>query len=283
MANESISVLKTYKPPKPGQRRIYRLLGLGIDRENKSFLCPNSREIGNKFLVNDKGTIKSYVFVGHQDPTNSSSSVPSHQQGRIIFTRASRGEISIHGDRPEMFPLDEALFYHQQNRTNIDEPWHVPPKGRDYAFERLDRAKKATHKVEMRERIIEAQRLIYDYTEDEIRDLYELVKKTSPIGMSEDEVRDELYVYAEDDDNARALLILKDDEALKLKKIIRVAKTSKFIEPATNQTTYVWSKGKELLCTKLPRKTLDQSLMIYLVTDEGRDVYKTLKELTKVD
>lgn len=283
MANESISVIKSaYKPPKPGQRRLYRLLGLGIDPENKSFLCPNSREIGNKFLINDGGTVKSYVFVEHHDPSLHGKSIPSQLAGRIIFTRASRGEISIHGDRPELFELDKALYFHQQNKANVGEKWHVPPKARNYAFERVDRAKKATRKVESQERRIEAQRLIYDYDFAEIKDLYELVMKTSPEGMTEDEVRGELYEYCENDDSAKGLLILKDDEALKLKKIIREAKTKKFIEVAVNQTAYVWTKGKEVICTKLPRKTLDQSLMMYLITDDGRDVLKTLKELTKV-
>lgn len=282
MANESISVINSYKPPKPGQRRIYRLLGLGIDPETKGFLCPNTREIGSKFLINDGGTIKSYVFVNHHDPNLNGGSVPSQLQGRIIFTRASRGEISIHGDRPDMFELDKALWFHQQNKSNIGEKFHITPKGGAYAFERLDRAKKATAKIEVTERRIEAEKLIYSYNFAEIKDLYGLLMKTEPEGMTEDEVRGELYEYVHEDDNAKAFLILKDDEALKLKKVIREAKTKKFIKTGTNQTTYVWVKGNELICTKLPRKTLDQSLMTYLVTDEGRDVLKTLKELTGV-
>jgi hypothetical protein len=282
MVNENISVLKTYKPPKPGTRRIYRLLGIGVDPITKAFRCPNSVHVANQFLINDDGEPKSFAFVDKFNPSLNNGNVPSHMLGKIRFDFSKRGEISIHGDRPDMFKLDQALWFHQQNKSNVGQKWHVPPTGNQYVFERLDHAKKATRKVEAKERRIEAERIIYEYNFNEIKDLYSLVLKRDPVGLTEDEVRGELYDYVEQEDNAQALLILKDDEGLQIKKIIREAKAKKFIETGTNQTTYLWTKGKEIICTKLPRKTLDQSLMMYLVTDEGRDVLKTLKELTKV-
>jgi hypothetical protein len=282
MANESISVIKSYKPPPPGTRRIYRLLGIGVDPVTKAFRCPNTSIIPNQFLINDKGTLKSYAFVKAHEPSLNGTGVPSKALGQIKFTFAQRGEISIHGDRPELFELDKALWFHQLNRANMGEDWHVPPKGNQYRFERIDRAKKATQKVEVTERRIEAEKLIYNYSLSEIKDLYSLVYKSEAEGLSEDEIRGELYDYVSKDDNAKALLILKDDEALKIKKMIRQAKEKEFIKAGNNQTTYIWVKGGELICNKLPRKTLDQSLMTYLVTDDGRNVLKTLKELTGV-
>jgi hypothetical protein len=262
MANESISVVeKNYKPPKQGERRIYKLLDIGIDPDTKGFRCPNTRKISNKFLVNDGGTVKSYVFVKHQDPSTRSDSVPDNQKGKIVFAAASGGIISIHGDRPDMFELDKALYFHQQNITNKGESWHVHPRG-GYVFERVDKAKKATQNVETIERRINAEQLIYTFDAKDISDLYEVIFKSNSEGLTEDEIRGELYDYVQNDDNAKALLILKDEKALKIKKIIR-------------------TKGNELICTKLPRKTIDQSLMMYLVTDEGAEVLKTLKDLTE--
>ena len=38
MANESISAIKKWKPPNPGVRRVYRLLGLGIDPVTNQYI-----------------------------------------------------------------------------------------------------------------------------------------------------------------------------------------------------------------------------------------------------
>jgi hypothetical protein len=282
MVNDTISVVqKNYKPPSKGSTRIYRLIDLGIDPHTKKLRCPNSQQIPNKFLIQDGETVKSYVYVAFQDPTLTTDSVPISQRGKIVFSRQSLGEIIIYGDRPEMFELDKALYFHQENKTNIGESWHVPPRTGSYTFERIDKQKRALNNVDMIERRIEAQNLVYKMDEFDLLDLYEVIFKTSAPGFTEDEMRSEIYEYLQKDDNVKAFLILKDDNILKLKKIIREAKTKNLIKVDKTGNSMVWSKGGDLLCTKLPRKTVDQSLMLYLITDEGKEVYKTLKELTE--
>jgi len=286
VANESISVIsnqKVYSPPGKGENRIYRSLYAGIDPETGFFRCPNNQHIANEFLVNDKGTVKSFVYVPFETPSRRSDSIPASQKGKIVFTRSGRGEIIIHGDRPDEFNLDKALFFHQQNKSNIGKPWHVRPRTGEYTFELVDFRKKAEDNVEQIERETECRNLILGMKVPIARDTYEMIFNASHEGLTEKQVKSALYKYVENPDNAKAFLILNDSEQLEMKKIIRLCYEKGIIEDANNGNGVVWSKGKTPICAKLPKRSLIHSLMTYLVTDEGREVKKTLKELSEAE
>jgi len=283
MANESIGVLKDkkYSFPKKGQVRIYRLLGLHKDSVNGNFVCPQTRTIPNKFLLNDTGTPKSYVYVSHQDPSIQSNNVPVSQRGKIVFTREARGEIIINGERMDHKLLDEALFFHQQNLSNAEKDWHIKPRTGEYLFELVDYRKKAEVNVHEIERNNDCNSIIKAMTVANSRDTYEMVFKMQSEGLTHSEVKSALYKHVAVAENAKAFIILDKSEQMAIKKIINLAYDGKIIEKAANGTGVVWTQGKELLCNKLPKRSLEQSLITYLITDEGQDVLNTLKELTE--
>ena len=287
MANESISVLKSkeYSPPRPGWTRTYKLLGLRIDEVTGKLVCPNSRKISNKFLVNDKkgdqDNVKSFVYVSHQDPSVSSDSIPASQRGKIVFLHNAMGRIHISGDNPEQFEMDKALFFHQQNKSNVGKPWHIKPKSGLYVFELVDPKAKAVVNINQVERRNDSENIIKEMKVPVMRDTYELLFKQDSEGFSEKEIRSHLYDYVQKDDNAQNFLVLSQSEQMKNKVIVRNAIEQKFIEASIGGTSYVWSKGKELICNKLPRISLQDSLLKFLVTDDGKDIFKTLKDLTE--
>lgn len=285
MANESISILKDYKPPRPGRSRVYRLLGLRIDSITKGFVCPQSSTIANKFLINDKKNgrdeVKSFVFVSHQDPSVSSNSIPTSQRGKIKFTRAALGEIRISGDNPENFELDKALFFHQQNISNIGKDWHIKPRSRKYVFELIDHKAIASINIKSVERRNDSENVIKEMKIAMLRDTFEMLFKQDSEGFSVEEVRSQLYNYVQKDDQASNFLTLSQSEQMKAKVIIRNAVEGNIIKKSTEGTSWRWTKGGELICNKLPRKSVLDSLLIFLVTDDGKDVYKTLKDLTE--
>lgn len=288
MANESISILKdskVYSPPKPGSVRTYQLLGLRMDPDTKSLVCPQSKKIPNKFLINDKkgqiDNVKSYVFVSHQDPSVSSNSIPASQRGKIFFTRAAQGKIHISGDNPEQFELDKALFFHQANKSNIKKPWHIKPKGGEYKFEMIDKNAIAEVNVENIERRNDSENVIKDMKVASLRDTYELLFKQDSEGLTQKEVRSALYQYVQKDDHAQNFLTLSQSEQMKAKVVIRQAMEQKIIKVSVEGTSFVWVKGGELICAKLARKSIQDSLLIFLVTDDGKDIFKTLKDLTE--
>ena len=285
MANESISILKEYNPPRPGKTRVYRLLGIRIDPETKQFVCPQSRKVANKFLLNDKKNgkdgVKSFVYVSHQDPTVSSDSIPASQRGRIVFTRAAMGEIRISGNNPEEFELDKALHFHQQNISNVGKPWHIRPRTGEYLFEWVDKKAIASVNIHNVERRNDSENIIKAMKVASLRDTFELLFKQDSEGFSSEEVRSKLYNYVQVDEQAKNFLVLSQSEQMKAKFVIRNAVDQKFIKQSVEGTSWVWVKGGELICNKLPRKSLLDSLLIFLVTNDGKDVFKTLNDLTE--
>lgn len=280
MANEAISVLKEFKPLERGRSRTYQLLGLRIDPENKSFICPQSRRIANKFLINDKGNnVKSYLFVSNHAPTLNGSSLPANQLGKIVFTKEAAGKIIISGDKPEDRELDKALFFHQANKSNIDKSWHVRPRAGQYVFELLDPKTKAEFDNKNFERRNTCENIINEMKVALMRDTYEMLFKQDSEGFDSPVIRNKLYEYVQKDANAQNFIVLNESEQMKAKVIIREAYDKKFI--MKDDTRVRWVNGKELICAKLPRKNMDQSLLIFLVTDDGKDILKTLKDLTE--
>jgi len=280
MANESIQVIqKEFTPLRPGRVRTYQLLGLRIDPENKAFICPQSRRIANKFLIKDKGTVKSFMLVSNHAPTLNGGSLSANQLGKIVFTKEGLGKIIISGDKPEDMELDKALFFHQQNKSNTDKPWHVRPKGGQYVFELLDPKAKAEFNNKNFERRNTCENIIADMKVAIMRDTYEMIKKQDSEGIDSAVVRNQLYEYVQEDSGAQHFLILNASEQMKAKVIFREALDKKFIKK--DDTSVRWVNGKELICNKLPRKSIDQSFLIFLVTDDGKDVLKTLKDLTE--
>lgn len=279
MANEGISVLNEFKPLTPGRNRTYQLLGLRIDKDNKAFVCPQSRRIANKFLVNDKKGVKSYVFGANHAPTTTGSSLAPHQLGKIVFTREGRGNIIISGDKPEDMELDKALFFHQQNISNIDKPWHVRPKTGQYVFRLLDPKAKAEFANKNFERRNTCENIIGDMKVALQRDTYEVLFKQDCTGIDSPIVENALYEYVQKDAQAQNFLILNESEQMKAKVIIRDAYDKKLI--TKDDSSVRWVNGKELICAKIARKNIDQSLLLFLITDDGKDVLKTLKDLTK--
>ncbi len=285
MANESISVLKDYSPPRKGKSRIYRLLGVRIDPDTGTFVCPNTRRLPNKFLINDRknqrDNVKSFVYVSHQDPSISSNSIPASQRGKIVFLKAAMGEIRISGNNPEEFELDKALFFHQQNISNIDKSWHIKPRTREYLFELVDKGAIADVNIKEIERRNDSENVIKNMKIAILRDTYEMLFKQDSEGIDQKEVRSALYNYVQNDEQAKNFLILSQSEQMKAKVVIRNAIDKKIISESIELTSWMWVKGKETICAKLPRKSNLDSLLIYLVTDEGKDVLKTLKDLTE--
>ena len=278
MANESISVLNEFKPLPLGRNRTYQLLGLRMDPLSKGFVCPQSRRIANKFLIKDKKIVKSYVFAGSHAPTMSGGSLAANQLGSIVFTREGRGEIIISGDKPEDMELDKALFFHQQNLSNIDKPWHVRPKGGQFVFKLLDPKAKAEASNKNFERRNTCENIISEMKVALQKDTYEVIFKQDATGIDSPIVKAELYKYVQEDANAQNFLILNESEQMKAKVVIREAYDKKFI--TKDDSSVRWVDGKELICAKLPRKNIDQSFLVFLVTDDGKDILKTLKDLT---
>ncbi len=280
MANESIQVVsKEFKPLLPGKNRTYQLIGLRMDPLSKGFVCPQSRRIANRFLVKDGKAVKSFMFVSNHAPTASSGSVPAHQLGAIVFTREGRGNIIISGDKPEDMELDRALFFHQQNISNIDKSWHVRPKTGQYVFRLLDPKAKAEASNKNYERRNTCENIINDMKVALMRDTYEMLFKEDCTGIDSPIVKTRLYKYVQEDTQAQNFLALNESEQMKAKVIIREAYDKKFI--TKDDSSVRWVKGKELICARVARKSIDQSLLLFLITDDGKDILKILKELTE--
>ena len=280
MANESIQVVsKEFKPLLSGKSRTYQLMGLRMDPHSKGFVCPQSRRIANKFLVKDGKAVKSFMFVSNHAPTTISGSMPANQLGSIVFTREGRGNIIISGDKPEDMELDRALFFHQQNISNIDKHWHVRPKAGQYVFRLLDPKAKAEADNKDFERRNTCENIISDMKVALQRDTYEVLFKQDATGIDSPIVKAALYKYVQKDAQAQNFLILNESEQMKAKVIIRDAYDKKFI--TKDDRAVRWVQGKEVICQKLPRKNIDQSLLVFLVTDDGKDILKTLKSMTE--
>jgi hypothetical protein len=285
MAINDFSFLKgkdaEFKPLGPKQHRTYKLLGVHIDPATREVICPNTLQVGNTFVVRDKDQVKTFVYVKSINPSLNSDNIPKHMMGEIVFERAAVGEITCYGDNPADLEKDKALFFHQSNRSNIGKEWHVPPPSGNYQFELLDKRKKAesdSHDVETHSTCVQ---IIKDMTPPAMRDTYEIVYQQTHEGLELEEVKQFLYDYIKTPQNAENFITLSKSETIKVKAIIREAFEKKFIKEDESGAKVVWTTGNEVIATKIPRKTMEASLVTHFATKDGRLVLERLKELTE--
>lgn len=283
MAINDFSFLKgknsPFEPLKPGQHRTYRLLGVRMDKATGNIICPNTHRIGNKFVVRDGNEVKTYVYVESMDPTIKGDRIPSHLLGNLVFEYSAAGEINCYGNNAGDIEKDKALFFHQANISNVGKEWHIPPSSGNYVFELVDRRKKAesdSHDVETYSTCVQ---IIKDMTPPTMRDTYEVVYKQSHEGLELEEVKQFLYDYIKTPQNAENFITLSKSETVKVKAIIREAFEKGFIKEDESGQKVIWTTGNELIATKIPRKTMEASLVTHFATKDGRLVLERLKEL----
>ena len=99
-----------------------------------------------------------------------------------------------------------------------------------------------------------------------------------PNHMSAREKLEKLIMRADTIDGARRILTLSNDKDTILRKLIKTAFSLDIIKKSSSETEILWSKGGEPVCTKVPKRTLEDSLILFFATEDGAEVLRILKD-----
>ena len=66
---------------------------------------------------------------------------------------------------------------------------------------------------------------------------------------------------------------------MKVRKVIANAKQRGHIRYDATGAKWVWGKGGQMICNKMPKKSPEDSLVTYFVTEEGGEVFKILSAM----
>jgi len=279
--------------PSKGEERVYKLLGItkkraimvdgAITHEGRSgYNIPNSRNFPSSYVIRDTtNTRKNIVLIERMIPTDDPKK-PKQQKGVLEFKASDAGEIRINAENyVEYQHIDAYLWFCPWLINNKNKDFHVPHKF-GYLIVMEDREKKAKDFIEKDEFIHNAKSIVHKMVESDMNVMISQLKLGDYQLMTGREKQQKLLVYASDMSGAKRINVLASDKDTILRKMIRLAVDKKLIKEADSHLEMLWVKGEEVLCRKFPKKTLEDSLIMYFATDEGMEAMRIIKELLQV-
>ena len=279
--------------PAKGEERVYKLLGITkkrpimvdgvITHEGRSgYNIPNSRNFPSSYVIRDTAnTRKNVVLIERMIPTDDPKK-PKQQKGVLEFRASEVGEIRINAENYVRYQhIDAYLWFCPWLINNKGKDFHVPHKF-GYVIVMEDREKKAKDFIEKDEFIYGAKGIVYKMSESDMDIMISQLKLGDFQSMTKREKQQSLLVFASNMSGAKRINVLASDKDTVLRKMIRFAIDKEIIKESDTHLEMLWAKGGEVLCRKLPKKTLADSIIMYFATDEGIDALRIIKELLQV-
>jgi hypothetical protein len=275
--------------PAEGESRTYKLAGIRKNPTKEggmSFVMPNSRSLPSSYPVLDEGRPKNIVFVKGQTPTEDPSKT-LQQLGYVEFRREDSCTIRVtHDNYVQTMYIDMFLFFSPYIVGANEKPWYL--KAKEGMFIVLERPEDmAADFLDIDQLIHQAKTVVYGFNKDMLGIVVDQLKLGHSARMSEKEMRQKLIQYCDarikntPGAGAKRILSLTENSDVTLRKLIKAATKLEKIRIGDSQTEWVWVNGGEAICPKLPSKTLEDSLIMFFMSDDGREVLGTLKNMVK--
>lgn len=278
-----------YTRPRPDEVRIYRLTNIRkkkIKEGVSSFTVPNSRSIPDSYTVIDDGEIKSVVYTTRLLPTQDPTKV-LRQSEPIEFRLENVGEIRItQANYATLANVDKFLFFC---------PWVVPKmvtdkntgeeKSANYwqtanrlgrFIELVDKQAEARKVLEKEDIMLEARIAIKGMSEKDMELTITQLKLGMPAYLTLEEKKALLVKTANDLKMSKRITALQGEGDMILRKFIDTAVKGGIIKKTKSENEFIWVKGLESIVKKMPGKTLEDSLIFFFNTKQGKDVQEMI-------
>lgn len=272
--------------PAEGEVRRYKLNTItkgtkGADG-GRHYKIPQSKSLPTSYPILDQGQPKNIVYVTRVLPTDNPEQA-KQELGSVEFLAADGGMISITKDNyVSLMNVDIYLFFCPFLLGANTKSYYL--KHKFGMFIKLDDPEiLAADFLEIDELIHKAKGVVYGMAKEMKAIVIDQLKLGHSARMSEKEMGQKLIQYCDSLINgqqgsaARRIITLSEDKEIALTKLIKTAMAMDKIRPSVGETEMIWSKGGETICPKLPGKTLIDSMLIFFVSNDGREVLGALK------
>ena len=278
---------KQYSPPRDKEARTYRLLGItkkrGTDGSTR-YTIPMSKSLPDSYIVRDGDEMKTIVYTSKMVPTEDPSFMRRLSES-IEFLQQNMGEIRIHKDNYHLMKeIDIYLFFSPWLMHSPDEngsvrrDWQVPTK-LGFVYELIDSRSKAERELEIEDLITDAKLAVREMSEKDQAMFLRMFKLGDDKKITQAEIRANLLKFVSKEKGARALIKATNQDEVEIRRLINEAVDKGFI--AKNETDWYYVEGEEVIAQKLPKKTMEDSLIAYLKTDGGERVRELLLGFVK--
>jgi hypothetical protein len=279
--------------PKKGEERIYQLMN--ISQEEVSLDPKNLRKLTKRLRMPNTYTLpKSYVIYDYikQEkvkielikttmPTGPNAVRPTiNIPGRVTFSAFAMCEIRVNEDNyKELMEIDKFLFFtpwleqNQDQKFNIRHSW-----GPIYTLK--DKKSVARKSVDEAKFVTFAHAKLLEMSKEEIAIICSALKLGNESYSYEEQI-DSLMKFYSKPENAKTFQALTEDNEIRLRALIKESQKVGIIRVDGSGSRWIWSKGEETISTKYPGKTMEDSLLLFFATPEGREVSKILFDIVK--
>lgn len=272
--------------PKKGEVRRYKLTSIvkgikGTDG-NRPYRIPQSKSLPHSYPILDDGEHKNIVMVDRIVPTDNPKKA-KQILGFVEFLATDGGMISITNENyTKLMNVDKFLFFSPFLVGANEKSYYIKHKWG--MFIKLDNPEQnAEDFLNVDEEIVKAKGVVYQMEKQMMGIVVDQLKLGHSARMSEKAMRQALIIFCEatlkgtKGAGAKRILSLSQDKEIALTKLIKTAIAMDKIRPSENQTEMIWSKGGEVICPKLPGKTLIDSMLLFFISSDGREVLGALK------
>ena len=269
-----------YQPPRANEVRVYRLLGIRPKKSKEgvsAYTVPNSRSLPDSYLVVDNNEQKTVVYTERMLPTDDPQKV-RRKAGIIEFRMENIGEIRIQPENyARMAQIDKFLFFCPWVKHSDGlKDWQTRDNLGQF-IELVDKQGEARKLLEKEDSIFDAKMAINEMTEKDMEITILQMKLGMPKFLTFEEKKAALVKASSNEKYAKKITAMQGEEDMMLRRFLLNAVDKGIITNEGND--WNWGEGGELITKKMPGKTVEDSLIYYLKTEQGGEV-KVMIELT---
>jgi hypothetical protein len=257
----------------------FKLNGLRYNKHLKRMLVPNSIKILAQDTIYDPHLNRSVEIKCVDRTAVGKDGSQVEILRKIYFNKDMAGVMTLYGNNKKDKALFEYLWLSNYNSANTNKPWFQKPVG-GCKYEYLEPNKSASQKVEDQKAIHEAETVVFNLSDDDLRIACSALGKSSSDDfkyhhtMHEAQMREKLLAYAKK--NPNRVKMLDKDLNLEVRAAIRSAVDAGVISFDERNKLIVWTNTGNKICSIEPGKDAETTLVGYFVTSEGEQVLKTI-------
>lgn len=285
--NEFIPDFDKFRP-----EYIFAILGIKVDKENKSWYIPNSQQVPNTDRIYDpyggeSGTgaeVDIWYSTGTRkmDPNRKSEDFDRLILPDIFFRKAEVGQIVFRSGswkKGRDKGLLEYLWVCNFNKANAAKPFHIQPL--QYIFTYINTQDRAERELLKQAAIATAKNQVISMREE---DLNMVAEALMPNAVNQDSATKRLFMLNYAEAHPNEISRMSNDETIIAKSLIKNAEGKGIIYFQPEIQAWRFKSNNEIICNKQPGSTQLDSLVAFLITPEGKNYQNVIKEhLAAVD
>jgi len=273
--------------PAKGEIRKYVLDGIrkrATPEGGQTYTMPNSRSLPTSYPVMDGDVEKSIVYVNRVLPTEDPNKT-TQELGYVEFRMEDACAISVSHENYNVTKNDDMFLFFSPFLIGAQKkPWYLKHKLGMFVIQESPELL-AGNFIDTDMEIHNAKAVVYKMSKEMRGIVIDQLKLGHAARMSDKEMTAALIRYCEARIHGKAgagakrILTLAENKDVVLRKLIKTAVNMGKIKASDSGTEMIWVQGGGSICPKLAGKTLEDSMILFFVSPEGREVLGSLKAI----